>query len=620
MANRYYQQNIAQYNPLSMEEMLFTPTIMRSMHDQLDQGYATTETELGQYNSLTQDQEFAQSAIDPVRQELSQMADSLSKEGFNRNKMSNFRKLRATKEKLFGQDGEVGLAQAKFDQFQTKAAELKEQFKDQPGIANYYINQLMQSPGLTRDELGNITGKDLNQINPVRHYDAKEINDLIDSQLGNIKASLSSLGMENVGSIGSIQDVWKQGTIEGIKAEDIENILKAQISPEVLASAKQYGRVNYGDEEEGVKSLHNQILGAAAGAGYSKVNEKYNIVTNEDLKYNRDQIENIPQFYSNNGSRIEMNAINPFGDIKFNSMTGDIITKPNEGVLSSGDYEYISGTGMSTKKRKDGQLGTSEYDTNVKNFLEFKNNDPVLSKMSNKKAWEHVSNNISNYTQAYGKVNKTALNNTNYVKTILSSSMNSGVYTTNGEMGDLQKIIEDAGYKDYNEFIDKNKGAYQGYRKMGPQGTPVHEFVMSNGESFFVESEDNIKALSQTSTKINTMVLNGELSSDFEPAVMKTDDGYIQTQEVIINPTLSTGEQPYVLNIVPKDDRVDFNDLILSQIKGMPESNVIKLLENNYGLKEGEDFVIENADQVNAQENENINNTLGNKKTGYMNQ
>ena len=64
MAARNYRQNIAQYNPLSFEELAYAPTMMRANHDALEQAYSTVNTELGQFNALSQDQDFGQQAID----------------------------------------------------------------------------------------------------------------------------------------------------------------------------------------------------------------------------------------------------------------------------------------------------------------------------------------------------------------------------------------------------------------------------------------------------------------------------------------------------------------------------------------------------------------------------
>lgn len=288
MAQRFYRQNIALYNPLSFEEMLFAPSMMRQKHDALDAALMDTQTSLGQFNALSQDRDFAQQAVDPVSQELNQMAEQLAKEGFNNQSMSSFRKLKTQRDKLFSPTGEVGIAQSRLAQFQEKAKELKEQYKDNPEIANFYINQLAQSPGLQRDIDGNIINQGLNPINNVRHYDAKEINDILNSQIDNIKDTLlQDFGFQKVGNISSIQDVYKQGQLEGRTASEINQILLSQLSPEVIRSAQQYGMATMGSAEAGIQSLMNQVAGAASGRANQKLTSKYDIITNEEAKMDR---------------------------------------------------------------------------------------------------------------------------------------------------------------------------------------------------------------------------------------------------------------------------------------------------------------------------------------------
>src|SRR5690606_1724582 len=114
MASRYYRQNIAQYNPLSMEEMMFAPMQLRQRHDALDAGLIAEQDALSQYNALSQDQQFVQQEISPVNQQIEQLSESLAREGYDPNKMSQITKLRQQRKQLFSPTGSVGLAQNRF--------------------------------------------------------------------------------------------------------------------------------------------------------------------------------------------------------------------------------------------------------------------------------------------------------------------------------------------------------------------------------------------------------------------------------------------------------------------------------------------------------------------------
>jgi len=285
MSARFYRQNIAQYNPLSFEEMAYAPTMMRALHDQMDMGYSTLNTEFGDYNALNSDRQFLEDQINPAREQLNTLADDLAKNGFDRNKMSDLRKLKAQKDKMFGQSGVVGQAQAKYQQFVESSERIRDQFKNAPGIAESIISEMANSPGMAYDESGNLNNTSLNIPSYVKHYDAKEINDILNSQIDNIKDTLiKDLGFENLGSISSIQDLWRSGQIDGRKAKDVADVLMAQLSPEVKQSARQYGARVLGDADLGEQYLFNQIAGAAQGRATEKRNTKYQVITNEQRK------------------------------------------------------------------------------------------------------------------------------------------------------------------------------------------------------------------------------------------------------------------------------------------------------------------------------------------------
>lgn len=455
MAARFYKQNIAQYNPLSFEEMLFAPSLMRKQHDALDASLAETQTALGNYNVLSQDQDFVNQAVDPVSQELTGMAEQLAKQGFSQQNMSQFRKLASQKNKLFSPTGEVGIAQSRLAAFQTKVKELKETYKDNPEIANYYINQLTKSPGLMRDEQGNLVNQSLASINNVRHYDAKQISDMLNSQIDNIKDTLiKDYGFGKTGSISSIQDVYREAQLTGRSAEEVNKILLAQVSPEVVRSAQQYGLVTMGSAEAGVQSLMNQVAGAAQGRASMNLDSNYQIVTNEDRKFDRDQkVANAYKGLYTDSSRLELPTLNPFADLTFKD--GQLTSKSgNSAALSSGKYSYISGTGATTKEKS-----ASEQKVQESNLLfkKIKQNNPTLSGMSDEEAYKTINNYYTNISQNYmGRANFDK--NIDVInQTLKGNLLNSTFMTSNGQVINFSELAETLGMTE-DEVITNFKG------------------------------------------------------------------------------------------------------------------------------------------------------------------
>lgn len=239
MAARYYQQNIAQYNPLTMEEMMFAPMQMRQRHDLVDQGISEIGTSLGQYNALSQDQPFVQQSIDPVQQELDSLAQELATKGYDQSKMSRLLKLKAQREKLFSPTGDVGIAQSRQQQYTEEAKRLTEEFKD-PVIRNYALRQLGQTKGLQRGEDGSIINAGINSPNMVTDVTFSERQKAYNEILKNIQNDKRFAGM-NINSLDA-QGITNLITEKHLEYKDVNDIfatLLTAIPKEIFASEKQ---------------------------------------------------------------------------------------------------------------------------------------------------------------------------------------------------------------------------------------------------------------------------------------------------------------------------------------------------------------------------------------------
>ena len=463
MAARYYRQNIAQYNPLSMEEQMFAPMQMRQRHDMMDQQSSALQTSLGEYNALSQDQEFVQNAINPIEQKISELAADLAKNGFDHSKSSALAKLQQEKSKLWSQHGDVGMAQSRHAQFKEESERLRKQYEKNPELANWAINQMAGSKGLTRDESGNIINRGLNTPHMVRHYDAKEVNDILSSQLGSIKATLlNRYGFKNVGSISSIQDVYKTGMEEGRTVEEVEDILLAQLSPEIMASAAQYGNIMMGDPQAGKQMLLQQIRGAAYGGAHTKLTENYSVYTNEDRKFARDQTAKDMQSLILPGARLET-SVNEgiLKDLKVDGRGN--IQSTRQAAIGKAYYEDSKGNKVTEKEATDiiltpdGQRrvpkkGYKLVDTeaattsdNVKQFQVLKNASPALRNLSDKEALQKMKDHYKTMSQTFSHVDvfKT---NFDFIKESLVNNMPNGTFMNDkGAIQNFRDMTRDLG-------------------------------------------------------------------------------------------------------------------------------------------------------------------------------
>lgn len=250
MAARYYQQNIAQYNPLSMEEMMFAPMQMRQRHDLMDQGISEIGTSLGQFDVLSQDMDFTRQSVDPVQKELESLASELATRGYDHSKMSRLMQLKSQRERLFSPTGDVGLAQSRKQQYAEEVKRITEEFKD-PLIRNYALNQLAQTPGLQRTEDGSIINTGINSPNMVTDITFVERQKAYNEVLKNMQNDKRFAGM-NINSLDpqGISNLITEKHLEYKDVNDIFTTLLTAIPQEIFDSEQQRLKARgYSDEE-----------------------------------------------------------------------------------------------------------------------------------------------------------------------------------------------------------------------------------------------------------------------------------------------------------------------------------------------------------------------------------
>ena len=524
MATRYYQQNIAQYNPLSMEEMMFALMQMRQRHDLMDQGISEIGTSLGQFDVLSQDMDFAKQSVDPVQQELEALAGDLATKGYDHSKMSKLMRLKSQRERLFSPTGDIGIAQSRKQQVMQQAEQLRKQYEKNPEIANFYINQLMATQGLSRAEDGSIINQRLPQFNNVRHYDAKEINDIFNTQIDNIKDTLMrDYGFKNIGGASSVQDIYMSGIDSGRTHEEVMGILTAQLNPEIIASAQQYGLATKGDPGAGLEYLERAILGASAGRARVDRNTRFQVITNEDRKFARDQQSNAPLWTMD---YLEGIGINPSElpnldtSVLENKVTVD--ENPNAYLMDgpNGKQMYIDGNGNPVKKinaqGRDGlRPGIKLVDYNPDMASEKREElgsiNPTFKNKTDKEIIQTVKDFKTKVEESKVKTIRPVGENLNGIQTrVIGSKNRTGLLSARqikidgGTTGTFDDALRQLGYSSVEDFYDKGAPSYVGYvPEMGAFAVQVNDGKNKNRtKTIYVEAD---QAIQQTTG--NTMML-----------------------------------------------------------------------------------------------------------------
>lgn len=618
--NRYTNQAVAMYNPMSLNELAFAPTFLRQRHDQTAEALSQLNTASGQYDVLSQYQPIASQLIDPLQKEIQALADKLATEGINKSQgIPQAMKLKSQYSNLFGQSGAIGQLQGATQQFRSRAEELKKQYEKNPLLQQYALSQLQPGEAILQDgklQLGNFRDAQM-----VRDIAEEDILDRLNKAAGDLKPSdLARSGIQYTGKLGSFNDLYSIAQTQGVSKNRVDALLSSMISNEELLSIQQLAKATGQDPNTAIQNFLGKVQGVAnANVTQTTSYRDFNVQDEMALYRAKQEEDNIP--FIADGSLINVDVVNPFSGLVLsgNNISTEESKKQDQSYWkekgfnvvndAGGGFKVFSKSGDNRNPIYDSKNSNSaNYNQRIKAFKQTKANNPELANLSDKEALEKINGYFNNLTKQYGKVEKVSLNNPNFVEATLARGLNSSVFTAEGKQANLSDLLEENGYEDYNDYIAKNKNAYQGYRKFGPNGKIVHEFVLSDGSPFFIEGEDNIKNISQETSEFNQMIIGGNTVSNFGDAVIQTPDNkFVPVKEVKINP-IATGSEPYSLKLVPKDSRVNLDNTLRSRLAGKTPKQAQEVL-SSLGYSPTE-YKIESLSQINREENDLINSTL----------
>ena len=239
--NRYTQAPVARYNPMSMNELAFTPSMLRQRHDEVQQSVGLLESEFGNYDVLDNYIGIAEELVNPLRQNAQQLAEDLATQGINRSQGTNrAMKLAAEYKNTFGPSGGIGQLQGLKKQMTSAQEELKKRkdLENNPEVLNFALKQLYNSLPELKVQDGKLVG-DLNIGSPniTRIFDYKERQDFYNNVLKNIQNDERFSGY-NISSLDSegISKLLTQGSLEYKDLDNIMEAMLASIPKEVYAS------------------------------------------------------------------------------------------------------------------------------------------------------------------------------------------------------------------------------------------------------------------------------------------------------------------------------------------------------------------------------------------------
>tara|TARA_R110000850_G_scaffold34024_1_gene92215 strand:+ start:11908 stop:13722 length:1815 start_codon:yes stop_codon:yes gene_type:complete len=270
--NRYTQAPVAQYNPMSMEELAFAPTFLRQRHDATAQGLSDLQTASNQYDVLDPYRMVANQIVDPLQKGINSTAEELANKGINQSgAVQQAMKLKSQYTEAFGPNGAIGQLQGATKSYRARAEELKKQNEDNPTLQRYALSQLRPGEATYKDgklELGNMTDAQM-----VRHINEEDILDRLNKAVGGLKESdLSRSGIQYNGKLGSFNDLYSIAQTQGVSQSRVNELISGLLSNEEILSIDQMNKAQGLDPKAGMNNFLQKVQGIADANVTSKTN------------------------------------------------------------------------------------------------------------------------------------------------------------------------------------------------------------------------------------------------------------------------------------------------------------------------------------------------------------
>jgi hypothetical protein len=518
--NRYSSPSVAMYNPLSMQELAFAPTFLRQRHDQAAQALSDLGIQSNQYDVLDQYGTVANQLVTPLQEQISSLSENLAKQGIQRsNAIPQAMKLKSEYANMFGASGGIGQLQNATKQYRAQAEEIKKFFEKNPELARGAISELRPGEATLKD--GRLQLGQSQTPNYVRHYDAKEINDILNNQVDNIKDTLlKDYGFQNVGNISTVQDVYMQGQKEGRTFEEVDAILRAQLSPEIIRSAQQYGKYALGDAELGEKLLYQQIRGAAVGRASEKMNTSYSVVTNEDRKYNRENLISNWAYDSLPGVATELDPSTQkiYKDASvYEKVLNNMSTYTETG--RDGKLKVrVDGNGNPLSKGDVSKLGQNAS-VKLVDFVDFesiKNSSDRFKNMSTKDFVNLYSNYITDVNKNFDKAVVPVGENMSWLQErVVGNKGKEGlislrqIRTPEGGSENFNTLLKQAGYSDLTDFYENSGASVKGYSPSTGSYAVTYRDSGGKPKTFYIEADSALKSATVNTMQMSALAKSG---------------------------------------------------------------------------------------------------------------
>lgn len=620
--NRYTNPVISRYNPMSMQELAFTPSMLRQRHDEAQQSVGLLESEFGNYDVLDNYLGVAEELVNPLRQNAQQLSEDLATQGINRSQgTGRAMKLASEYKNTFGPTGGIGQLQSATKNFRAEQQAINEFFKDSPELARYKSSQLKPGEATLKD--GKVQLGQSSVPSYVKDIPQDKILDRLSKAVSGLKAS--DFGDYGLTGMQGLNDFTRLATLasgKGLEAERAMNLMTSLLSNEEKASIAQRGELYGLDPETSLNQFGQQLGGIAQASAYHDVSRSRMQIKNDMGLYRAKQAldeannEIIP-FIAPSG-RISSDNINPYSKLNLNGVkAGQEIYINSNGqevpVTEATELKFLFPGMPGSRVLKEGytsQQGESPaHNALMNSFKTLKENLPQLKGLSDEQALVKINDYYENLTQRYSTTMKGDLNSKALAESVIGMSLHVSVWGNEGKGGTLDDTLKKLGYSDYNDFVKNGANAFKGLTSFGPDGKPAYEFTTTDSKgkrnSMFVEADVVTQNLSERSTGMNKMILNGQTSSgSFQDLYVNYEGQLLKLQGVDINP-IASNALPYTIGILNFKGTIGISPELVSRLEGLPPEEV-KQVMSGFGAVENRDYFIKDFNKTIEEESKMI--------------
>lgn len=512
--NRYVSPVDSVYNPMSMQELAFAPTFLRQRDDAVTQQLSDLQVLKSQYDTLDQYTPIAEQLLDPLTKGIENLSAQLATKGVVGSRaIPEAMKLKSQYSQLFSPTGGVGQLQAATKQYRTRAEELKKQYEDNPLLQQYALSQLRPGEAVLQD--GRVQLGNMQDARMVRHIAEEDILDRLNKAASDLKPSdLGRSGIQYTGQLGSFNDLYSIAQKQGVSFDRVDALVKSMLSGEEQLSLAQFARATGQDPEKALENFRNKMTGIAATnaisttsfrdfnvedkAAIAKMKGMSALTTSPGPLISRpmeDILKESGLTFDEKGENIIESTTTPIqidkalsgesgafwdfvgsatGYRTIKSIVGgaiDIATNPKLALaVLSGNTTAASTAWAEVNTKKE---IASKIDKNIKNAIKkdmtksvasFKESYPELAGMSNKDAYNLITESRNNFSELYSDVIAPQNGDFTYInRQILGGDNQTGdlerrqVFVGNQKIGTGSEFFKELGYSSFAEFKEKGK-------------------------------------------------------------------------------------------------------------------------------------------------------------------